>query len=203
MIHYYRRMLNIQRLAGVPKHRSYNLAEHSYFTALLFLDICNAIGAAPTAGQLDLVLKHDLLEVFTADLPYPIKNLNDVTKAAWATIEQEAIHANLTVGFLGEYADSSLADGLKELHDVFKAADLLELWIFCTEEQVMGNCSVQIEGVCRKCEDLLSTYSPDIGKACLDIMQKVIAAGRPITQEQAKHTLKAEILPDAEEKFDA
>ena len=195
MIHYYRKMLNIQRLAGTPKGRGYVLAHHSYFTTVLFIDLCAALDKHPTPRQLDLVLKHDFLEVLTADLPYPIKNLSHTTQAAWEVIEEEAVKAYGHIGALSEYTDGNLVAALGDLHEVFKAADLLELWTFCVEEQVMGNSTVAIESVVNKCEELIGAFSPLLSQACLHIMHKVIAAGREMDSSKMAGFKTAEESP--------
>ena len=197
MTFHFRKMLNIQRLAGAPKHRGYDLAQHSYFTTLLFLDLCNALGKTPTPAHLDLVLKHDFLEVFTADLPAPVKHLSPATEEAWAIIEREAVLANRYLGIIGEYSDESIEKGLGEFFPIFRAADILELWIFCTEEQGLGNCAVKIESVVTECEADLAGFPEEIGKATLGIMHKIIAQGREFDPSRMPG-FKAEILPDEE-----
>lgn len=159
-IKYLRKMLNIQRLTGTKKHRSYNLAEHSYYVALLY-DYFGMEEHIRTTDTLKYVLLHDYMEVFTADLPYHVKNLNEKTKGIWASLEKEVY-----IERASKKSDLVLTDEMLEYDllttpqfQLFKACDLLELWLFLTEEYEMGNQSVEILRIMEKCEDLLQ--SPD------------------------------------------
>jgi len=132
----YRKMLNIQRLSGSPKLRSYNLAEHSYFLGILFSHFCDYIGVDYDVKSLQLVFSHDLLETETMDLPYHIKHLNSGTEECWDRIEYEVA---LAKGML-PYTDASIEKNLtEEQYIVFKVADTVELLHFMTEEIKLGN----------------------------------------------------------------
>lgn len=150
---YYRKMLHIQRIPGVFKTRPYNLAEHSYYVAILFSRFSKLENIGYSASQLELVMDHDVLETISVDLPYHVKNLNHITKDAWRAIENEVIKAKPA---FREVSDDALEIGLsKEQFKLFKACDLLELWIFCKEEQLLGNRSEEIQKVITTCEGLL------------------------------------------------
>lgn len=165
MTHYYRKMLSVQRMQGAPIHRSYNLAEHSFLVTLLYLDICRELNLAPTPQQIESVMKHDFLEVLTADLPYPVKNLNSNTKAAWAIIEQEALD-----DFIGDVPerieavfnmdDESLKAILGDTFVAFEVADLFELLCFCMDEFLLGNCTAQVKSIISGVKEMLSDHIP-------------------------------------------
>lgn len=153
IVTYQRRMLNIQRLAGTPKIRSYNLAEHSYFVATLFLEFAAREDMHVGMNSIKKVLNHDIVETITADLPYMAKNYSAATKNAWATIEQQLSTYH---GRLRDFTDDALGSDLtaKE-YALFKTVDLLELWIFCVEEHALGNISTSLHSVTKKCYELI------------------------------------------------
>lgn len=153
-----RKMLNIQRLAGTRKLRSYNLAEHSYFVGLMFQEFADTFEIEYTASTLGTVLKHDFMEVFTADLPYPVKNLNDVTKTAWCMIEEQVVKSDFTVGVTGLFSDKDICKYLSsEQLCLLKWCDMLELVLFCLEEKAMGNIGYDLISVLKTCNEVLNS----------------------------------------------
>ena len=153
-----RKMLNFQRLAGTRKLRSYNLAEHSYFVGLMFQDFADTFGISYTTSTLNIVFRHDFMEVFTTDLPYHVKNLNDVTESAWGMIEDQASRSYMTIGINGLYTDNEIKTFLNpEQYCLFKWCDMLELVLFCLEERAMGNNGRDITNVLENCERVLNS----------------------------------------------
>lgn len=153
-----RKMLNFQRLAGTRKIRSYNLAEHSYFVGLMFQDFADTFGIEYTTSTLGVVFRHDFMEVFTTDLPYQVKNLNDITKSAWGTIEDQATRSHQAIGVLGLYTDEEIKEFLNaEQLCLLKWCDMLELVLFCLEERAMGNNGRDISNVLENCENILNS----------------------------------------------
>jgi 5'-deoxynucleotidase YfbR-like HD superfamily hydrolase len=158
IVTYQRRMLNMQRLAGSPKLRSYNLAEHSYFVTALFIEFAKREGLSLSVESIEAVLNHDVVETITADLPYMAKNHSSATKEAWAAIEDELVgyHSNLS-----RFTDEGLKETLPVTeYQLFKMVDILELWIFCKEEVALGNVSEAIFKVLRKCEEIIYGSNP-------------------------------------------
>ena len=152
-----RRMLNFQRLAGSKKIRSYNLAEHSYFVALLFQELAKAFGVEYDVDVLSAVLRHDFMEVFTTDLPYQVKNLNEETKTAWDIIEYEA---RKQAGDMDQFlfTDNGLMSILNpEQYLLLKECDLLELALFCKEEMEMGNTSQDMKVVLERIRNVIDS----------------------------------------------
>jgi len=153
MILNYRKMMNIDRLAGKHKLRKYSLDTHCYYTTLFFMDFAKKESIAYDENVLDLVLKHDLVETISADLIYTVKNINDVTRECWAQIEREAIKVNRDYE---PYSDENLKKRLsKEQHDLLKCCDYLELWIFIREEMELGNKTEGMEEVYDNCLRLM------------------------------------------------
>jgi len=153
IVEHYRKMLNVQRLSGTVKMRSYNLAEHSFGVVSLFLTLCEREGIGVTSEVIQLVLFHDLAETVTGDLLYPVKNQNSVTKYSWSAIEAEVLDKHPVVS---SFTDSNIEEHLDEKQlAAFKAADILELLLFCYEEVSVGNKNPDLLKVIFTCEGLL------------------------------------------------
>lgn len=154
-----RNMLNVQRLSGKPKLRSYNLAEHSWAVTAIFIRLCQEENVEYTAEDLERVLFHDIVETVTNDLTYDVKNLNKTTQEAWETIENEVLRKYENVQ-IQEYTDTVIKALFDEKKlECFQAADLLELWFFLKEEESLGNSHSSIKQVLRNCTNLLSDFS--------------------------------------------
>jgi len=132
-----RRMRDVRRLSGCFITRPYSIAEHCYFTGMLFEDIAEIDHVRVTRQEIHWVYRHDALEIVTGDLLYPVKNMNEVTQKAWATIENEVVK---TYPSLLPYVDDEavLWFSLRAWR-LFRECDGLELYLFCKEERLNGN----------------------------------------------------------------
>lgn len=154
-----RALLNVQRMAGKPKLRSYNLVEHSFFVTSMFIELCRREDIEVHMEDVKKVMNHDLVETLTGDLLYPAKNLNEETSKAWEYIEDSIVKENPE--FI-PYTDKKIRKGFSEKKwMLFKAADLLDLWIFCKEEQVLGNNAKEIQEIINNCERYLYNMNID------------------------------------------
>jgi len=152
----YRKMLNIQRLSGTYKQRSYNLAEHSYYVVILFQHFAEIEKIDYDVKELSLILRHDLVEVLTGDLIYTVKNSSPDNKERWELIEDEIIGKHKE--FL-PYSDSSIKSFLTEdQFRLLKICDLLELWIFLQEEKIAGNKNWSVFDISDRCVKLITSY---------------------------------------------
>lgn len=163
MIRHLLNQKNVERLSGKYKIRSYNLLEHSYLVLNLYLELCKEECELVSVEQIDAILKHDITETISLDLPYPVKNLNIETKESWAIIENESV--KWFAPELLPYTDENLKKKFSDnQYNIFKLCDLLELWIFCKEEQRFGNKTTEIQKIIDKCFGLLEGKFPYIDK---------------------------------------
>jgi len=161
-IKYLRKCKNIDRLSLYFKFREYNLLEHQYMTAMLFKQFASIEDIAYTMVEFEEILCHDVLETITTDLSYEVKNLSAETKRCWNKIEEEVIENN---PILSKFSDKSIKECLtKEQYKMFKCCDLLDLWMFCKEEQVIGNSHRDIKRVVATCEKLINGKYKSIDK---------------------------------------
>jgi 5'-deoxynucleotidase YfbR-like HD superfamily hydrolase len=146
-------------MSGSPKIRSYNLAEHSYFVATMFEEFAREEQLEYTTDTLYVILRHDIMEVFTADLPYPVKNFNEKTKEAWELIERE-VYEGGKERFITMMTDEEIKSRLTEKQFILmKSCDILDLYLFCLEERQLGNHSQPILKIINNCEDILNYWN--------------------------------------------
>ncbi len=153
MFHFYAmlsRMKYISRWGLMRNTRSENLCEHSFEVAV----IAHALAVLRNTrfgGNVDperaalLALFHDATEIFTGDLPTPVKYYNPQIRTAYREVESVAQNKLLSLlpSDLKPSYQSVLtagADGDQSLLPLVKAADKLSAVIKCLEEKGMGNC---------------------------------------------------------------
>ena len=143
---YISRMKYITRWALMRNSVTENIQEHSHMVAVLshalgvirrdvFGKPCNPDACAAAA------LFHDASEIFTGDLPTPIKYHTSAIRDAYHQVESEATERLL--GMLPEELRPAYAPLLREedpeVRRIVKAADKLSAYIKCLEELESGN----------------------------------------------------------------
>lgn len=140
------RMRHIKRWGLMRGSYSENVQEHSHMVAVLAHALAvirrdvfgretdpNAAAAA--------ALFHDASEIFTGDLPTPVKYLNPEIMAAYRKVEgvaEKKLIAMLPENLRASY--SPLIDSVPfEIREIVKAADKLAALIKCAEELKAGN----------------------------------------------------------------
>lgn len=142
------RMKYITRWGLMRNTRSENLMEHSFETAVLAHALV-VLGSTRFGKSYDpgravlLALYHDTSEIFTGDMPTPVKYFNHTLRASYREVEQEALRRLLNC--LPEDlrpAYAALTSPTSEDADLLvllKAADKLSALIKCMEEEKAGN----------------------------------------------------------------
>lgn len=129
-----------------------NVAEHSYHVALLTHILCS-IGnevygkRLSTDRAVSMALFHDATEVFTGDIPTPVKHQNPGILTAFRDIEAFATERLLDMvppELRNVYdpllrSKSSAPKAEEELHKLIKGADLLDAYLKCVTELSAGN----------------------------------------------------------------
>ncbi len=143
---YISRMKYITRWSLMRNSVPENIQEHSHMAAVLahalgvirrdvFHKDCNPDACAAAA------LFHDASEIFTGDLPTPIKYHTPAIRDAYHQVEAEA--AEKLLGMLPEEIRPAYAPLLREedgeVRRIVKAADKLCAYIKCLEELESGN----------------------------------------------------------------
>ena len=148
----------VERMAGTPKLRSYSLAEHQYFVGMMFLDIASRyeVPIDISYQTLDIVFRHDMLEILTGDLRWTAKNLTEETSKSWNKIESAVkTDAENKKGFR-VYTDSEIEKLLSPIeYDLLRMCDTAELYLFCMEEVSLGNSNSSIYEIIDNCRKIV------------------------------------------------
>ncbi len=150
---YMYRLRSIRRWSLMRSTAPENVAEHSFHVALLAHLLCE-IGNAMLGRNLNaeraatLALFHDATEVFTGDIPTPVKHHNPKMLSNFREMEGIAAERLLSMvppALQGTYApllvpgDPSGPAGDAELMRIVKAADTLDAYLKCAWELAAGN----------------------------------------------------------------
>lgn len=155
------RMKSINRWGLMRNTREENLCEHSFETAV----IAHALavlrnkrygGHADAERAAVLALFHDATEIFTGDLPTPVKYYNPRIRDAYREVElvaQKRLLGFLPEDMAGTYRSllGSPLESDRELLPLVHAADKLSALIKCVEEKRLGNREfISAEGSLRR-----------------------------------------------------
>ncbi|MBP3961878.1 5'-deoxynucleotidase [Paenibacillus lignilyticus] len=150
-IAYMYRLRYIERWSLMRNTTRENVAEHSYHVALLSHMLCEIgnqlFGRSLNADRaVTMALFHDASEVFTGDIPTPVKHHNPKMLANFREIE--ALAAERLLGMVPEPLQAAYEplvigaahdDEDKALLKMVKAADLLDAYMKCLSELSSGN----------------------------------------------------------------
>jgi 5'-deoxynucleotidase len=145
---YFSRMKLIRRWGLMRSTHPENVQEHSQRVAL----VAHALALIRNRlydGTVDpdhvavIALYHDSGEVFTGDLPSPIKYRNPEIRTAYHEIERSAASTLLSMvpePLYHDYRPLLLGEGVDpDERAIVKAADKLCAWMKCLEETAAGN----------------------------------------------------------------
>jgi len=152
-----RNLKRANRLSASPLIQTYSVAEHCYYTGLLFLLVADKEVISVTPNETLWVFQHDVLESVTGDLLLPVKTYSPITRKCWKEIEHELIKGDYS--YLSHLTDNEGRQFFTpDAWELFKIVDLLELWLFCKEEIMLGNGYKVIKTIIKNCEDLIFPY---------------------------------------------
>ena len=122
------------------------LSEHAMEVSVIAHALA-LIGNKLFGGQYDperialLALYHDVPEVYTGDLPTPVKYFDESSKESYRQLEDRAVDTLLSQlpAFLREDYRPLFEGGSESEHKLVKAADKLCAYIKCVEEEKCGN----------------------------------------------------------------
>lgn len=163
------RMRYITRWSLMRNSVPENIQEHSHMTAV----IAHALGLIRRevfhrdcdANELAAIaLYHDASEIFTGDLPTPIKYHSRGIRAAYGEVEGIAVKkllSTLPPELQEEYRRLFTAEREAGRYELVKAADKLSAYIKCIEERKAGNLEfLSAEASTR--EKLLKSPLPEV-----------------------------------------
>lgn len=142
------RMKYINRWGLMRNLRSENLTEHSAECAMLSHALA-LVGNKYFGKNYDenkiavYALYHDMSEIFTGDLPTPVKYFNDSIRDSYKSLERNALDnalSKLPAELRADFTDVLLFEELdEEAKKIVKAADKLCAYLKCVEEYKNGN----------------------------------------------------------------
>ena len=140
-----------------------NIQEHSHMVSVLAHALA-VIRRDVFGGEIDpnlvttVALYHDASEIFTGDLPSPIKYLNPDIQLAYKQVEHVAAKKLLSLipDEIQEAYRPLLLDVDEQVQQLIKAADRISAYIKCVEEQKAGNNEFTVagEGILRSIQAL-------------------------------------------------
>ncbi|MFH5185644.1 5'-deoxynucleotidase [Paenibacillus sp. TAB 01] len=147
---YMYRLRYIERWSLMRNTVKENVAEHSFHVAILTHVLCTIANEVygrqvPTDRIVSMALFHDATEVFTGDIPTPVKHHNPKILSNFREIEQLAAERLLDMVPAKLHAvyepliDTKKASYEPELKKYVKAADLLDAYLKCVTELSAGN----------------------------------------------------------------
>ena len=149
------RMKYITRWALMRNTRQENICEHSQDVAVLAHGLA-VLTNRRFGGRVDegrcvlLALYHDAPEIFTGDLPTPVKYYNPAIRDAYRQVESVSANKLLSMlpddlrqDYQGLLLPQEAETGYPEEYRLVKAADKLSALIKCVEELKQGNREFQ------------------------------------------------------------
>nr|WP_216671531.1 5'-deoxynucleotidase [Saccharibacillus qingshengii] len=148
---YLYRLKHIKRWSLMRSTMTENVAEHSYHVALLSHLLCTIgnelYGKSLNADRASsLALFHDAPEVFTGDIPTPVKHHNETLLTNFRLIEQmgaQRLNDMAPEALQPVYASligtTEPNEEDKVLHAYVKAADRIDAYLKCAWEVAAGN----------------------------------------------------------------
>lgn len=120
----YVRRLNFERC-----NRYQSVAEHSFYVALLALEIAEIVGFKDRLSVLEAALLHDIPEAVTGDIPFLVRRaLDPVALANLDALAEKEIGVDLGCQ--------------REVLEIVSYADALEFALYLKEERESGNVTL-------------------------------------------------------------
>ncbi|WP_096155034.1 5'-deoxynucleotidase [Bacillus sp. FJAT-45066] len=141
------RLKYIERWSLMRNTMKENVAEHSFHVSLLTHCLCSIANEVynkeiNTDRAVTLSLFHDVTEVFTGDIPTPVKHHNKDILKNFRDLEDLAAErlVNQAPDELKHIYKSIISEkNEKDLYQYVKAADLLDAYLKCVTELAAGN----------------------------------------------------------------
>lgn len=118
----------VYRCHGIPHMDRYTVAEHT-FQMLVLLEFLHP---EPTLALYRAVIRHDLHERYLGDIPGRIKTSHPDLYREWKIATASVVDVLGDVGLTED--EAAWLD----------AIDKLELWLWCQDQEAMGNASVNL-----------------------------------------------------------
>lgn len=144
---YLTRMKLIRRWGLMRNQMPENIQEHTLQVAMIAHALC-VLSNRRYGGDYDpaqavlLAMYHEVSEIFTGDMPTPVKYFNEDIRSVYKSIEKEAVqklYNTLPEDFKEDYGRLILRPEEDRHWPLVKAADTLAAYLKCIEEKAAGN----------------------------------------------------------------
>lgn len=141
------RMKFIRRWGLMRNHMPENIQEHTLQVAMIahalaILRNTRYGGNLQPERAATLAMYHEVSEIFTGDMPTPVKYFNQDIRAVYKSIEKEAVqklYSTLPTDIAPAYRPYMI-EGEQDPHwPIVKAADTIAAFLKCVEEKTAGN----------------------------------------------------------------
>jgi 5'-deoxynucleotidase YfbR-like HD superfamily hydrolase len=124
----------VDRMHTIPTLRQYPVGQHTFNAIVIALELAQQQPVLRPDLVVKYLIAHDLSEGYTGDIPANVKMENDGVRDLLHVIERRWTERNVP-----EYLKKAERNIHQTERTLAKAADLLELVLFCVEEREMGN----------------------------------------------------------------
>ena len=164
------RMRNITRWSLMRNTTVENVQEHSHMVAVIAHALAvirrDVFGQDADPGkEAASALFHDASEIYTGDMPTPIKYFDPDIMSAYKRVESVAscrLLATLPKEMRPEYERLLTSEGGSGASEIVKAADKLAAYIKCLEELKSGNQEFKLAAE-QSLQKLLALQMPEVG----------------------------------------
>ena len=140
----YYNLKNLIRYNQRVRLKDESVAEHSYYVALYTELICKELKMDMKSRLMAIqyALLHDIPEIYTSDIPHPIKQKSDALKKSLKVLEREMLKEQLPeylplIEHVEEY------DTLGLIHLIVETADVMSVIQYAKQEIELGNQTMQ------------------------------------------------------------
>lgn len=150
----------VRRYHTWPVHRQQTVAEHSWNVAR----IVTTIWPVAPASVIMYCLYHDVGEIATGDIPFPVKAENPELKGLLDQLEDRAVEA---MRLPPHHVDDIWRRRVK-------VCDLIEMWEFGIDEELMGNVMALpiIDRTIEKVRDLIGQMTSEERGAIINYLDR-------------------------------
>lgn len=141
------KMSDLVRYNGRFRLKDESIAEHSFYVAYNVIEICKQYNLSDNikSKALEYAVIHDIPEVYTSDLPYPIKRDNEDLSVILEKVELKYMEESMPTMYDAFLELQSNKESIE--HIVLKLADTISVVQYTAREITLGNRSEEMKDI--------------------------------------------------------